>query len=87
MGYTWQEAREAWHSFRRMSAYISQDRQVLDQFFQQALDDEREAAPIESVTFRAGCPTRQEQDEYVCSKCLLRWGVEEERPPCRRKLR
>lgn len=32
---------------------------------------------------RTFCPRpRQEGDEYVCSRCRLRWDVHEDKPPC-----
>lgn len=34
------------------------------------------------------CPEpRQESDEYVCSRCMLRWDIHEDKPPCLNKLR
>lgn len=31
------------------------------------------------------CAIKKEGDEYVCTKCWLRWGKDEEQPPCPNK--
>ena len=44
--------------------------------------DDEEAEPLKELPAPCEIRARQESDEYVCTRCPLRWDIHEPRPPC-----
>lgn len=98
MGYTYQEARQAWRDLRFSIAYTSSDGDLarkLDKFFDIA-DQAGKYVGVEVVTtkldgtkapaFKYGEPSKRctllVENDEHVCHCGLRWDAKEERPPC-----